>query len=384
MTDTFTGLTNEEIARYSRHLLIPEVGAEGQRKLKQASVLLIGAGGLGSPAALYLAAAGIGRIGLVDQDTVDSSNLQRQILHGTSQMGRAKVDSGRERLLDLNPFIQIDPYQEVFQAANAEQIAEEYDLILDGSDNFSTRYLANDLCVKTEKPYIFGAVFRFEGQVSVFDAHHGPCYRCVFPNPPLPGSVPSCAEAGVLGVVPGIIGTIQAAEAIKLILGAGEPLYARMILFDALEMSFREVRLKKNPRCQVCGIDRNAIQLTDFNIVCSEPKSTSSLGAQTEITPQDLHEWMLMGKRFRLIDIREEGELQISRLPGAEWIPYDTLMRQMIHMDKDAPVIIFCRSGVRSMRMVDQMLKAGFKDVRHLVGGINAWAKMIDPTMRIY
>jgi sulfur-carrier protein adenylyltransferase/sulfurtransferase len=313
-------LSQEEVLRYSRHLLIPEVGLNGQRKLKAASVLIVGSGGLGSPVALYLAAAGIGRIGLVDYDVVDSSNLQRQIIHGTDRIGKLKVESARQRILDLNPFIQVDIYNEVFESQNAEQIAAPYEILVDGTDNFPTRYLLNDLAVLTGKPFVYGSIFRFEGQVSVFDARSGPCYRCLFPEPPPPGSVPSCAEGGVFGVLPGTIGTIQATEVIKLILGIGEPLIGKLLLYDALDGSTQVVRLKKNPACKVCGNQPEIIQLIDYEAFCGVPTRNlpeDSPGEKLEITPPELKYMLEHRQAVTLIDVRDPVEQQVSCLPGA-------------------------------------------------------------------
>src|SRR5512137_1532324 len=317
-------LSHEEILRYSRHLLIPEVGLEGQRKLKGSSALIIGTGGLGSPVSLYLAAAGVGRIGLVDYDVVDSSNLQRQVIHGTAGIGTLKVESARARMLDLNPDIQVDVYNEPFTSANARRIAAPYDLIIDGTDNFPTRYLTNDLCVLTKKPNVYGSVYRFEGQVSVFDARVGPCYRCLFPEPPPPGLVPSCAESGVLGVLPGTIGTLQATEALKLLLGTGEPLIGRLLLYNAQDMSFEFVKLRKNPACKVCGEHPSVTALIDYDAFCGVPGhavETGSAGVEWDITPSELSTQLKTGAPLCLVDVREPHELQISRIQGVRNIP---------------------------------------------------------------
>ena len=314
-------LSHEEILRYSRHLLIPDVGMEGQRKLKTASVLLIGTGGLGSPVALYLAAAGVGHIGLVDYDVVDRTNLQRQVIHGTSTVGQLKVESARERMLDLNPDIQVDIYNQAFTSENAMGIAEPYDLIVDGSDNFPTRYLTNDLCVLTGKPNVYGSVYRFEGQVSVFDARVGPCYRCLFPDPPPPGLVPSCAESGILGILPGTIGTLQATETLKLILGTGEPLIGRLLLYNAQDMSFEFVKLRKNPGCKVCGEHPSVTQLIDYDAFCGVPgheEETGSAGMEWDITPRELEARLKSGSSLTLVDVREPHEREISHIDGAQ------------------------------------------------------------------
>ncbi len=380
-------LSHEEILRYSRHLLIPEVGIEGQQKLKAASVLVIGTGGLGSPVALYLAAAGIGRIGLVDYDKVDASNLQRQIIHGTDRVGVLKVDSARSRMLDLNPYIQVDTYNEPFTSANAMQIAADYDIIVDGTDNFATRYLSNDLCVLLGKPNVYGSIYRFDGQASVFDARYGPCYRCLFPEPPPPHLVPSCAEGGVFGVLPGVIGAIQATETIKLILGIGSPLIGRLLIYDALHMSFDYVKLKKNPECKICGEHPEVTGLIDYFEFCGVPGIGHEEGAVekwAEITAAELAERLKSGQPVCLLDVREPHELAISSLPGAVNLPLGQLAGRMSELDPTQEIVIFCKSGIRSARALEILLSAGFRKVRHLKGGINAWASAIDPRMPVY
>lgn len=380
-------LTREEILRYSRHLLIPQVGLEGQRRLKASSVLVIGTGGLGSPVALYLAAAGVGHLGLVDYDVVEESNLQRQVLHGTSSVGSLKVDSARTRLLDLNPEIQVDRYNEPFTSANAMRIAADYDLLVDGTDNFPTRYLTNDLCVLTGKPNVYGSIYRFDGQASVFDARRGPCYRCLFPEPPPPGLVPSCAEGGVLGVLPGTIGTIQATEAIKLLLGIGSTLVGRLLIYDALEMTFEFVKLKKNPACRVCGPDPEVTALIDYNEFCGVPgldHPTGSAGQDWDITPRELAERLQRGDTLRLIDVREPHEQEISRLAGAELIPLGSLAARLPELDSTQELVVFCKSGSRSTRALELLVSAGFRRVKNLQGGINAWARDVDPSLPVY
>ena len=380
-------LNHEEILRYSRHLLIPEVGLEGQRKLKAASVLVIGTGGLGSPVALYLAAAGIGHIGLVDYDVVDYSNLQRQVIHGTEGIGTLKVESARQRMLDLNPDIEVEAYNEPFTSANARRIAEGYDLIIDGTDNFPTRYLTNDLCVLTGKPNVYGSIFRFDGQVSVFDAKRGPCYRCLFPEPPPPGLVPSCAEGGVLGVLPGTIGTLQATEALKLILDIGEPLIGRLLLFNALDMSFEFVKLRKNPKCKVCGEAPEVTELIDYEAFCGVPghdHEEGTVGGGWDINVTDLAERLKTGNHLRLLDVREPHELEISRLEGATLIPLGQLAARLSELDSAEEMVVFCKSGTRSARALELMLSAGFRKIKNLKGGINAWAREIDPNLPIY
>ena len=370
-------LSHEEILRYSRHLLIPEVGLEGQRKLKNSSALVIGTGGLGSPVALYLAAAGVGRIGLVDYDVVDTSNLQRQVIHGTSTVGKLKVESAKEKLLDLNPDIQVDVYNEPFTSENAMRIAKDYDVIIDGTDNFPTRYLTNDVSVFLGKPNIYGSIFRFDGQVSVFYAKEGPCYRCLFPEPPPPGLVPSCAEGGVLGVLPGTIGTLQATEALKVLLGIGEPMIGRLLLYNALDMSFDFVKLKKNPNCRVCGPNADIKELIDYEEFCGVPghdHEEGSAGAGLDITATEL----------KLLDVREPHELEISALPDAVNIPLGQLAARLAELDSAEDMVVFCKGGTRSARALELLVSAGFKKVKNLKGGINAWAKEVDTELPIY
>jgi sulfur-carrier protein adenylyltransferase/sulfurtransferase len=381
------GLSHEEILRYSRHLLIPEVGLEGQRKLKAASVLVIGTGGLGSPVALYLAAAGVGRIGLVDYDVVDYSNLQRQVIHGTSTLGVLKVESARSRMLDLNPDIVVEVYNEPFTSENAMRIARDYDLLIDGTDNFPTRYLTNDVCVFLGKPNVYGSIFRFDGQVSVFDARHGPCYRCLFPEPPPPGLVPSCAEGGVLGVLPGTIGTLQATEALKLILGIGDSLIGRLLLFNALDMSFEFVKLRKNPHCKVCGPEPEVTELIDYEAFCGVPghdHEEGTVGGGWDITASELASRMRSEPSLRLLDVREPHELEISHLEGATLIPLGQLAGRLSELDSAEEMVVFCKAGTRSARALELLLSAGFRKAKNLKGGINAWAREIDPSLPIY
>lgn len=380
-------LTHEEILRYSRHLLMPEVGLEGQKKLKAASVLIIGTGGLGSPVGLYLAAAGVGHLGLVDYDVVDFTNLQRQIVHGSSWLGDRKVASARERLLDLNPDIEVTVYDEPFTSENAFRIAERYDLIIDGTDNFPTRYLVNDVCVMTGKPNVYGSIFRFEGQASVFWAEEGPCYRCLFPEPPPPGLVPSCAEGGVFGVLPGTIGTIQATEALKLLLGIGEPLIGTLLLYDALGMTFDRVKLFKNPDCRVCSEHPEISELIDYEAFCGVPghdREQERLPSEWEIDAQELKRRLDRGDNLRLIDVREPHELEISRLPGAELIPLGQLASHLHELDSAQEIVLFCKAGTRSARALELLAGAGFRKLKNLRGGINAWAENVDPSLPIY
>jgi len=379
-------LSREEVLRYSRHLMIPEVGLEGQRKLKAASVLLVGTGGLGSPIALYLAAAGVGRIGLVDYDIVDSSNLQRQVIHATSRIDKLKVESARRQMLDLNPYIQVETFNEVFNAQNAGPISSSYDILVDGSDNFPTRYLLNDLAVFTGKPYIYGSIFRFEGQVSVFDARRGPCYRCLFPEPPPPGLVPSCAEGGVFGVLPGTIGTLQATEVIKLILGIGEPMIGKLLLYDALDTSFQIVKLRKNPACKVCGESPQITELIDYEAFCGVPARDDHQGISTpwDTGPQELAARLKQDVPPILIDVREPVEQQISSLPGSLSLPLSQLNLHLAELDPSREYVLFCRTGVRSLQAIQIMHTAGFKNLQNLRGGINAWAKQVDTGMFQY
>jgi molybdopterin/thiamine biosynthesis adenylyltransferase/rhodanese-related sulfurtransferase len=380
-------LSRDEVLRYSRHLLIPEVGLEGQRRLKASSALIIGTGGLGSPVSLYLAAAGIGRIGLVDYDVVDSSNLQRQVIHGTSTVGKLKVESARAKLLDLNPDIQVDIYNEPYTSANAMRIAKDYDIILDGTDNFPTRYLTNDVAVFLGKPNVYASIYRFDGQVSVFDAKKGPCYRCLFPEPPPPGLVPSCAEGGVLGVLPGTIGTLQATEALKVLLGIGEPLIGKLLLYNALDMTFDFVKLKKNPNCRVCGPNADIKELIDYEEFCGVPShdhgEEGSAGAGWDITAPELAERVKIN-HLKLLDVREPHELEISALPNAKNIPLGQLAARLSELDSAEDMVVFCKGGTRSARALELLVSAGFKKVKNLKGGINAWAKEVDNDLPIY
>ncbi len=376
-------LTPEELRRYSRHLLLPQVGLEGQRKLKAAAVLIVGLGGLGSPIAMYLAAAGVGRLGLVDPDVVDESNLQRQIVHGQSTVGRPKVESAREHLLDLNPHIRVDTYPVRLTRDNAMDILKPYDIVVDGTDNFATRYLLNDACAFLGKPFVYGSIYRFDGQVSVFDAQRGPCYRCLFPEPPPPHLVPTCGMGGVFGVLPGVVGTIQATEVLKLILGIGEPLIGRLLLYDALDMTFDTVRVPKNPKCPVCGEHPTITELIDYDEFCGLPPAEAPPTDELEMTPRELARRIAAGEPLRVIDVREPHELEISRLPFAENIPLERLWQQMETMDRDTPIVFVCRTGERSRLAAEEFRRAGFR-AWNLRGGINAWAREIDPQMVEY
>ncbi len=410
LVNELSDLSNEEIKRYSRHVIMPEVGLEGQRKLKASSVLLIGTGGLGSPLALYLAAAGIGRIGLVDYDVVDDSNLQRQIIHGQSTIGMSKLDSAETRIRDLNPYVHIDKYNVPLTSENALELFTPYDVIIDGTDNFPTRYLVNDACVKLGKPNVYGSIFRFEGQLSVFYANEGPCYRCMFPTPPPPGLVPSCAEGGVLGILPGTIGTLQATEGIKLLLGIGEPMIGRMLLYDALEMSFTTIKIRKDPHCPVCSIPAEEVELIDYEQFCGMPAhDRSEFGKQNgghdsntveEITVRELKSRLDSGEDLLVLDVRNPLEWDISALEGTVRIPkpdIEAAMNEVLagrrpreatvlaRIPDDREVIIHCRSGIRSADTIRYLRQLGYKNkLINLKGGILAWADEIDPMMATY
>jgi molybdopterin/thiamine biosynthesis adenylyltransferase/rhodanese-related sulfurtransferase len=379
-----TQLSNEEIRRYSRHLILPEFGMQGQRRLKEGSVLLIGAGGLGSPLALYLAAAGVGRIGLVDFDVVDESNLQRQIAHGTSTIGVRKTESARRRLSDLNPNVEVTTYEEQVTSENALELMRPYDVIVDGTDNFPTRYLTNDASVMLGKPNVYGSIFRFEGQATVFyPKEGGPCYRCLYPEPPPPGLVPSCAEGGVLGVLPGVIGTIQATEAIKLLAGIGETLVNRLMLYDALSMRFRELKLRRNPDCPVCGDHPTVTELIDYEMFCGitpEPATFTSY----EITPAEVDTWLHSDDPPFLLDVREPNEWEIGHLPDATRISVNELQGRLNELDTAREMVVYCRSGVRSGRAVDMLRAAGFRKVKNMTGGILRWADDVDASVPKY
>jgi adenylyltransferase/sulfurtransferase len=376
-----TPLSHPELLRYSRHLLLPEVGVAGQERLGAARVLLIGAGGLGSPAALYLAAAGVGTIGLVDFDVVDVTNLQRQILHGTAAVGQSKLDSATARIRDLNPHVRVVPHAVRLASGNAREIIAQYDVVVDGSDNFPTRYLVNDACVLERKPLVYGSIFRFDGQASVFDAARGPCYRCLYPEPPPPGLVPSCAEGGVLGVLPGIIGSIQALEAIKLVLGIGEPLVGRLVLVDALRFRIRELALRKDPECPVCGTSPTVTELIDYEAFCGMPPAP---GVDTEVEATALARELRSGSAPFLLDVREPHEWEIARVEGATLIPLGDLPARLGELDPHTPVVTYCHRGVRSQRAREILAGAGFRGVRSLAGGIDAWAREVEPGMARY
>jgi sulfur-carrier protein adenylyltransferase/sulfurtransferase len=385
-------LTKDEVARYSRHLIMPEVGMDGQRKLKAASILLVGTGGLGSPLGLYLAAAGVGRLGLVDFDVVDHSNLQRQIIHGTKDVGRPKIESAKDRLADVNPFVQLDTYEFALRSENALDVIKDYDLVIDGTDNFQTRYLVNDASVLLGKPNVYGSIFRFDGQASVFYPQAGgPCYRCLYPEPPPPGLVPSCAEGGVLGILPGIIGVIQATEAIKLIIGEGEPLIGRLLLFDALKMKFRELKLRKNPECPLCGENPTITKLIDYDQFCgvTPPAQHAEEKAEDtgwEITPAQLKSRLDRGERVTIIDVREPHEWQIANLEnfGSQLIPLGQFPARVGELNPDDDIVVHCKMGGRSAKAYEVLKQAGFRKIKNLKGGILAWADQVDQTMPKY
>ncbi|MEK6221569.1 MAG: molybdopterin-synthase adenylyltransferase MoeB [Chloroflexota bacterium] len=384
---TETKLSHEEIRRYSRHLLIPEVGLEGQKKLKTSSVLVIGTGGLGSPVAMYLAAAGVGNIGLVDYDVVDFSNLQRQVIHGTAQLGELKVESGKQRILDINPEVKVTTYNIPYTAENAMDITQGYDLVIDGTDNFPTRYLVNDVCVMLGIPNVYGSIYRFDGQLSLFDAQEGPCYRCAFPEPPPAGTVPSCAEGGVLGVLPGTIGTIQATEALKYLLGIGTSLQGRMMLYNALDMSFDTIKLRKNPNCKVCSETPEITELIDYEDFCGVPAhdhESGSAGTNWDISAPELAKQLASSHPPRLIDVREPHELEISNIAGAELIPLGLLASRLSELDSAKEIVLMCKSGPRSIRALELLLGAGFRKLKNLKGGINAWAEEVESDLPIY
>jgi molybdopterin/thiamine biosynthesis adenylyltransferase/rhodanese-related sulfurtransferase len=379
-----TELTREELVRYSRHILLPQVGEDGQRALKASRVLLVGAGGLGSPVALYLAAAGVGTLGLVDFDAVDLSNLQRQILHGSAAVGSSKIDSARDRLRDINPNVEVETYETRFASGNALEIARGYDLIVDGTDNFATRYLVNDTSVLLGIPNVYGSVYRFEGQASVFGAPDGPCYRCLFREPPPPHLVPSCAEAGVLGVIPGLVGTIQATEAIKMLLGLGDALVGRLLTIDVMTMAFRTIEIRRDPECPACGT-REITELIDYDEFCGASPTGEPMGsAVSEIQPSQLAERLEGGEELEIIDVREPHEWQLGHIPGARLVPLGRIAAEIPLLDKRRETILYCKVGVRSMFAAKQLADAGVSEVRNLAGGILRWIDEVDPTMTRY
>jgi sulfur-carrier protein adenylyltransferase/sulfurtransferase len=378
-------LSKEEVLRYSRHLIMPEVGMEGQLKLKAAKVLMVGTGGLGAPLGMYLAAAGIGRIGIVDFDVVDHTNLQRQIIHGTKDVGKKKIDSAAETMHDINPYVQVDKFEVALTSENALDIIKDYDMVVDGTDNFPTRYLVNDACVLLNKPNVYGSIFRFEGQATVFAYEGGPCYRCLYPEPPPPGLVPSCAEGGVLGILPGMIGIVQATEAVKLILGTGEPLVGRLLLYDALAMRFRELKLRRNPECPVCGDHRTITKLIDYQEFCGMGRGQEEVVEATgDIDPTEVKQKIDRGDDFVLIDVREPHEYQICNIPQAKLIPLGDVQKRMNELNTSDEIVMHCKGGTRSAKAVDMLKQAGFKRVRNMKGGILAWSDKVDPNVPKY
>lgn len=378
-------LSNEEIARYSRHLIMPEVGMSGQRKLKAASVLMIGTGGLGAPTGMYLAAAGVGRLGIVDFDVVDASNLQRQIIHGTKDVGRSKIASARDRIEDINPHVEIETHETKLTSTNALDLFVNYDVIVDGTDNFPTRYLVNDACVLTGRPNVYGSIFRFEGQASVFWAEKGPCYRCLYPEPPPPGLVPSCAEGGVLGVLPGIIGAIQANETIKVILGAPDTIVGRLLLFDAWRMRFRELKLRKDPGCPVCGTSPTIKELIDYEEFCGVSQQPAAAQTMEEITATELRQRLDKGDDLQIIDVREPHEFEIGRIPNSTLIPLGQILNRQNEIDPNRETVVHCKMGGRSARAIEALQRSGFTGrLMNLKGGITAWSNEVDPSVPKY
>jgi len=380
-------LSNDEILRYSRHLIMPEVGMAGQLKLKAGKVLMIGTGGLGAPLGLYLAAAGVGKIGIVDFDTVDVTNLQRQVIHGTKDIGRPKLDSAAERMADINPHIEIRKYETRLSSENALELFKDYDVVVDGTDNFPTRYLVNDACVLLDKPNVYGSIFRFEGQATVFHHNGGPCYRCLYPEPPPPGLVPSCAEGGVLGILPALIGSIQATETVKLLIGKGETLSGRLVLYDALNMRFRELKLRRNPECPVCGDHPTVRELIDYEQFCGIPQQQEITMAESgvpEITVSELKAKLDAGDNLFVLDVREPHEYDIARLEGTTLIPLGQLPSRVNELNTADDIVVHCRSGMRSAKAVGFLQKAGFQKVKNLKGGILAWSDQIDPSVPKY
>jgi len=384
-----TELNNDEIRRYSRHLIMPEVGMEGQKKLKAGSVLLVGTGGLGSPAAMYLAAAGVGKIGLLDFDVVDESNLQRQVIHGQSTVGMLKVESAKQRLLDINPYIEIVTYDVPLTSENALEIFAHYDIIADGTDNFPTRYLVNDACTILGKPNVYASIFRFEGQLSVFHAKEGPCYRCLYSEPPPPGLVPSCAEGGVLGILPGVLGVLQATEVVKLILGTGDSMVGRLLLFDALSMKFRELKLRKDPECVLCGPNPTVTKLIDYQQFCGVPANDHEQAVEEEeVKPQEITAVQLQDRlktnHLQLVDVREPHEWEICRIDGATLIPLKEIENRTEELDSQNEIILYCKGGIRSMKALVALQDKGFSNLKSLRGGITAWSKEVDSSIPQY
>lgn len=388
MNDLKQTLSNDEIRRYSRHLIMPEVGMAGQKKLKEASVLLVGTGGLGSPASMYLAAAGVGRLGILDYDVVESSNLQRQVVHGESTVGQKKVASAEKRLRDINPHVDIVTYDTLLTSENALDIIKDYDIVADGTDNFPTRYLVNDACTFLKKPNVYASIFRFEGQLSIFDAENGPCYRCLYPEPPPPGLVPSCAEGGVLGILPGVMGVLQATEVVKLILGSGDNMVGRLMLFDAMAMSFRELKLRKDPDCTLCGRQPTVTELIDYEAFCGMPQNDHEIDDEPDIedfdiSPVELQDRLKTGG-FRLIDVREPHEWDICHIDGAELFPLAEIEKRAQEWDRNDDIVLYCKSGGRSRKAIKVLERAGFAHLRSLDRGITGWSADVDPALPTY
>ena len=380
-------LTKEEVARYSRHLIIPDVGVDGQKRLKNAKVLVVGAGGLGSPALLYLAAAGVGTLGIAEFDVVDESNLQRQVIHGQSDIGRPKAESARDSIHEINPHVTVDVHTERLDSSNALDVFRPYDIIVDGTDNFATRYLVNDACVLLGKPYVWGSIFRFDGQAAVFWAEYGPCYRCLYPEPPPPGMVPSCAEGGVLGVLCASVGSIQVTEAIKVITGIGEPLVGRLMVYDALEMAYRTINVRKDPDCPVCGTNPTVTELIDYVLFCGTVSDEAERAAAgSTITAPELRDLIDSGKELFLVDVREPAEYEIVRIPGSVLIPKGDILsgEALSTLPQDKPVVLYCRTGVRSAEALAAVKAAGFSDAVHVQGGVTAWARQVDTSLPVY
>jgi sulfur-carrier protein adenylyltransferase/sulfurtransferase len=385
LVEPAASLTPEEIRRYSRHLIIPDVAMDGQKRMKNAKVLCVGAGGLGSPALMYLAAAGVGTLGIIDFDVVDESNLQRQVIHGQSDVGRSKAESARDSVKEINPLVNVPLHQERLDSSNAMRIFADYDLIVDGTDNFATRYLVNDACVLLGKPYVWGSIYRFDGQASVFWADYGPCYRCLYPEPPPPGMVPSCAEGGVLGVLCASVGSIQVTEAIKVLTGVGDPLVGRLMIYDALEMTYRSVKVRKDPECPLCGKNPTITELIDYEAFCgavSDEAQEAAVGST--ITATELKQMMDADEKFLLVDVREPAEWEIVRLPGAVLIPKGDVPSKLAELPQDRPVIAYCKTGIRSAEVLALLKNAGFADAKHVQGGISAWATQVEKAQPVY
>ena len=385
LVEPATGLTPDEIRRYSRHLIIPDVAMDGQKRLKNAKVLCVGAGGLGSPALMYLAAAGVGTLGIIDFDVVDESNLQRQVIHGQSDVGRSKAESARDSVREINPLLTVNLHQERLDSSNAMRIFADYDLIVDGTDNFATRYLVNDACVLLNKPYVWGSIYRFDGQASVFWSEHGPCYRCLYPEPPPPGMVPSCAEGGVLGVLCASVGSIQVTEAIKVLTGVGDPLVGRLMIYDALEMTYRSVKVRKDPECPLCGKNPTITELIDYEAFCGTVSDEAQAAAAgSTITATELKAMQDRGDSLYLVDVREPAEWEIVRIPGAVLIPKGDLPAKLSELPQDKPVVMYCKTGVRSAETLALLKNAGFADALHVQGGVTAWATQVDNSQPVY